>query len=73
MEKLAKTSPLKKIGARLRDYERKFPGCENLETGTDAYWKCVIPRMTMTMYHASGSNRMGAASDPMAVVDPELR
>ncbi|XP_064627624.1 glucose dehydrogenase [FAD, quinone]-like [Lineus longissimus] len=73
MEKLAKTSPLKKIGARLRDLEKKFPGCENLEAGTDAYWKCVIPRMTMTMYHASGSAKMGAATDPLAVVDPELR
>ncbi|MDH4872367.1 choline dehydrogenase [Pseudomonas sp. BN515] len=46
------------------------PGPENLsDQALDAWAR----RVTETGYHASGTCKMGPASDPEAVVDPELR
>ena len=33
----------------------------------------LVRRTNHTVYHVSGTCRMGAADDPMAVVDPQLR
>ncbi len=47
-----------------------LPGPENLsDQALDAWAR----RVTETGYHASGTCKMGPASDPEAVVDPELR
>ena len=47
--------------------------CESLGFDSDAYWRCYIRQMTFTIYHPVGTCRMGAKSDPKAVVDPQLR
>ncbi|WAG81124.1 choline dehydrogenase [Metapseudomonas furukawaii] len=46
------------------------PGPESLSDGALDAW---ARRVTETGYHASGTCKMGPASDPEAVVDPELR
>lgn len=67
--KFVNTKPFKKIGARLR--EQKVPGCERLKG--DEYWACCIRTMTSTIYHATGTCKMGAPNDLSAVVDPQLK
>lgn len=67
--RLIETQPFKKIGARLRDH--KVPGCEELQG--DEYWVCYIRTITSTIYHPSGTCKMGATDDASAVVGPELK
>lgn len=40
---------------------------------TPEYWDCAIRQDTGPENHPAGSCKMGPPSDPMAVVDPELR
>lgn len=47
--------------------------CWDLEYGTDAYWECYVRHVTLTIYHYSGTCKMGPATDPEAVVDERLR
>jgi choline dehydrogenase-like flavoprotein len=47
-----------------------FPGPE---VRTDAELFDVVRRTHQTVYHVSGTARMGAAGDPAAVLDPQLR
>lgn len=65
------TQAMKRFGARFHD--RKVPNCKHLEMYTDEYWDCAIMQYTMTIYHMSGTNKMGTADDEFAVVDNELR
>lgn len=37
------------------------------------YWACATRQKTLSLSHQVGSCKMGPASDPMAVVDPQLR
>lgn len=62
---------LKKINARLMD--KPIPACKHFGFGTDEYWACHTRHFTFTIYHYSGTCKMGPADDPTAVVDPELR
>ncbi|KAF4521159.1 hypothetical protein B566_EDAN011609 [Ephemera danica] len=50
-----------------------LPGCRHIKFGTDPYWACLVRHLTTTIYHQCCTAKMGPASDPMAVVDPELR
>ncbi|KAF3426368.1 hypothetical protein E2986_13520 [Frieseomelitta varia] len=68
---LGETSSLKRFGARF--HSRALPNCGHLPLFTDEYWDCAIRQYTMTIYHMSCTAKMGPPSDPMAVVDPELR
>lgn len=65
------TQALKRFGARFHD--RQVPNCKHLEMYTDEYWDCAIQQYTMTIYHMSGTCKMGQADDPYAVVDNQLR
>ncbi|XP_078042022.1 glucose dehydrogenase [FAD, quinone] [Augochlora pura] len=65
------TSSMKRFGARF--HSKPVPNCKHLPLFTDEYWECAIRQYTMTIYHMSCTAKMGPASDPMAVVDPELR
>ncbi|PSN57089.1 Glucose dehydrogenase [FAD, quinone] [Blattella germanica] len=67
---LGETSAMKRFGSRF--HRKPVPGCKNLPLFTDEYWECVLRQYTMTIYHMSGSAKMGPPEDPMAVVDPEL-
>ncbi|XP_063368950.1 glucose dehydrogenase [FAD, quinone] [Cydia amplana] len=68
---VAETKAMKRFGARFHD--KPLPNCKHLPLYTDEYWDCLIRQYTMTIYHLSGTAKMGPSSDPMAVVDPELR
>lgn len=65
------TQAMKRFGARF--HERQVPNCKEFEMYTDDYWDCAVRQYTMTIYHMSGSAKMGTADDPFAVVDHKLR
>lgn len=69
--KLVDTPPFKKYGAKL--HTKKFPNCNQHEFGSDEYWECAVRTVTATLHHQITTCKMGPASDPEAVVDPELR
>ncbi|TDG41452.1 hypothetical protein AWZ03_012128 [Drosophila navojoa] len=62
---------LQALGTRLLD--RPVPGCEHKLFGSDDYWRCSIRTMSYTLHHQVATCRMGPASDPTAVVSPELK
>ena len=51
----------------------KMPGCQHLTFDTYEYWECAIRHFTFTIYHPTGTCKMGPKSDPGAVVDSRLR
>ncbi|CAB0043384.1 unnamed protein product [Trichogramma brassicae] len=65
------TPTMKRFGARF--HSKKLPNCRHLPHFTDEYWNCVIRQYTMTIYHMSGTAKMGPSWDREAVVDPQLR
>jgi choline dehydrogenase len=46
--------------------------CSGHEFDSDAYRECSISYMTFTMFHQSGTCKMGPDSDPDAVVDSSV-
>ena len=68
---LSKTKAMQELGSTLYDVPVK--GCEELEYDSDYYWECAIRTFTFTIYHYSGTCKMGPESDPTAVVNPELK
>lgn len=54
-------------------FKQVFPGCEIYPIYSDPYLACAARVYTSTIYHPVGTCRMGAASDPRTVVDPQLR
>ncbi|XP_034230950.1 glucose dehydrogenase [FAD, quinone] [Thrips palmi] len=50
-----------------------MPGCRHHPFDSDAYWECAIRHFTFTIYHPTGTCKMGPITDPDAVVDPRLR
>lgn len=49
------------------------PDCEKFRPLSDEFWGCLAQHYTQTIYHPVGTAKMGPSSDPMAVVDPQLR
>lgn len=47
--------------------------CANHKWGTDDYFACLFTRYTTTIFHPSGTCKMGPAKDKDAVVDPRLK
>lgn len=68
---MLETDALQKIGATL--HREPIPTCAHLGFGTDEYWACQARHFTFTIYHYSGTCKMGPAGDETAVVDPRLR
>ena len=68
---LAETQALKQFDARF--HKKQVPNCKHLPIFTDEYWDCAIRQYTMTIYHFSGTSKMGPSTDPMAVVDSKLK
>ncbi|CAG7734017.1 unnamed protein product [Allacma fusca] len=65
------TSAFQKIGAKF-DWNAIPPQCGKLVNTRD-YWKCYIRHRSSSNFHVTGTNRMGKADDPRAVVDSKLR
>ena len=68
---LSKTEPFAAYGSKIHDV--KIPGCRSFDFGTDEYWRCAIRHLPSMMNHEVGTAKMGPATDPNAVVDPQLR
>lgn len=69
---IARQPSMKKIGTRL--YDMPIEEClEYGPFGSDAYFACQAQMFTFTIYHQSGTCKMGVAGDPTAVVDPRLK
>ncbi|UYV67460.1 hypothetical protein LAZ67_5000695 [Cordylochernes scorpioides] len=71
VKKLGDSEPFKKLGTRMVDIPPKE--CRHLPFFSDDYLRCYIRFFTITVYHPVGTCKMGPASDPAAVVDPQLR
>ncbi len=67
---LTDTKPFRSVNAQF--WSNKMPGCEHLEMPSDAYFQCMIRHHTVTIYHYSGTAKMGPEWDDSAVVDPRL-
>lgn len=65
------TIAMKQFGSRF--HSKPLPNCKHLPLYTDDYWECFIRQYTMSIYHYSCTAQMGPASNPWAVVDPQLR
>jgi len=50
-----------------------MPGCEHTNAWSDEYWECMCRHYTTTIYHHSGSAKMGPPEDPAAVTNHELK
>lgn len=70
-EQLSQMDAMKRIDAKL--WNKPIPGCEHNQFDSDDYWKCAARHLTFTIYHLTGTCKMGPLGDPTAVVDPRLR
>uniref|UniRef100_A0A2H8TE31 Glucose dehydrogenase acceptor n=1 Tax=Melanaphis sacchari TaxID=742174 RepID=A0A2H8TE31_9HEMI len=70
-ERLSQMNAFKRVDAKL--WKEPIPGCEHFQFDSDDYWKCAARHLTFTIYHLSGTCKMGPIGDPTAVVDPRLR
>ncbi|CAG9770844.1 unnamed protein product [Ceutorhynchus assimilis] len=71
IQKLVETKPFQELGARLN--RRSMDECQDYLFDSDNYWKCAIRAMTVTIYHQTGTAKMGPLDDPEAVVNPKLQ
>lgn len=71
VQKMVKTDAMQRLGTRI--LETPIPGCVQHKFDSDAYWKCLTRQVSFTIYHLSGTCKMGPKQDPTAVVDPRLR
>ena len=71
-QKFGRTKTMRDIGAK--QLPVPHPYCsEQHDYDTDAFWECVVRHDTKTVFHHSGTCKMGAVDDQTAVVDPQLR
>ncbi|EDS39695.1 choline dehydrogenase, mitochondrial [Culex quinquefasciatus] len=68
---LGESAPFAKYGSSLDP--TPIPGCESLPFRSDDYWKCTVQQMASLSPHQCGTCKMGPASDPSAVVNPQLQ
>lgn len=61
------------VATEAEEIHVKISECDKLEYDTDEYWHCYIRWMSTTLYHPVGTAKMGPASDPEAVLTPELK
>lgn len=66
-----KTKTFQKLDAKLAP--EHFPGCEDFEMKSEAYYECLIRMVTVTLAHPCCTAPMGIKGSPKAVVDSELR
>ncbi|KAK3913613.1 Glucose dehydrogenase [FAD, quinone] [Frankliniella fusca] len=70
-QRLLQTPSMKAVEARIFDVP--LPACAHLRFGTRGYWRCHIRQLPQTIYHQSGTCRMGDPRHKDSVVDPRLR
>lgn len=65
------TQAFQRFGSR--PHNIPFPACAHLTFMSDEYWECCARQFTFTIYHPTGTCKMGPSWDSDAVVDPRLR
>ncbi|XP_033740721.1 glucose dehydrogenase [FAD, quinone]-like isoform X2 [Pecten maximus] len=70
-QRMMKTDALKKLGTKFRELD--IPECREKTPDSDEHWECLVRHLATTIYHPASTCKMGAVSDPTAVVDPQLR
>jgi glucose dehydrogenase (acceptor) len=68
--KIMQTRVFRALNATLNP--NTVPACEKYEKLSDDFWACLARHYTQTIYHPTGTSKMGPSSDPMAVVDSTL-
>lgn len=68
---LAKTKALSKYNMTLSN--APLAACSKYPFLSNEYWMCAVHQDTGPENHQAGSCKMGPSTDPMAVVDPQLR
>ncbi|XP_011704088.1 PREDICTED: glucose dehydrogenase [FAD, quinone]-like [Wasmannia auropunctata] len=69
--KIGQTKTMQKFDSQLLNITHTE--CKNDEYDSDAYWECMIRIQSSTIFHPSGTCKMGPRGDPTAVVDPRLK
>ncbi|KXJ78950.1 hypothetical protein RP20_CCG002893 [Aedes albopictus] len=69
--RIAESQNFAEYGARLDP--TPVPACAHLRFRSNRYWRCVVRQLGKNIHHQSGTCKMGPASDPTAVVNPELQ
>lgn len=69
--KLAETKTFKEIGFKLTWLD--IEACQHLDKSSDEFLKCMVKEMSFSLYHPTGTAKMGPVTDNTAVVDPELK
>ncbi|CAL7944276.1 unnamed protein product [Xylocopa violacea] len=62
---------MQKFGSRV--YNETVSECKKHPFDSDDYWTCNLRSETFTVYHYSGTCKMGPENDTSAVVDPTLK
>ncbi|KAF5286209.1 hypothetical protein FQA39_LY16379 [Lamprigera yunnana] len=70
-QKVVKTKAFAQMQPKLVHMD--LVNCRSFVPDSDDYWKCAIRNMATTIYHLSGTAKMGPEEDPTAVVDQRLR
>lgn len=65
------TKAMRKYGSKAHDYV--VPGCEEFVKDSDEYWECAVRTLTITLWHFSGTCKMGSEYDRTAVVNTRLQ
>jgi choline dehydrogenase len=68
---ISNTTAFRKFGSR--PHTIPMPGCKKYAFDTDQYWECALRHFTFTIYHPTGTCKMGPSYDELAVVDHELK
>lgn len=68
-EKICQSEPLNDV---LTSMSKELNGNEPMEN-EDQFWESYIRKYSVTVYHPTGTCKMGTEDDPMAVVTPDTR
>ena len=68
---ISRSKGMRKFGSMLHDVP--ILGCEKFKYDSDQYWECAVRTFPFTLYHFSGTCKMGPEWDSRAVVNPNLQ
>lgn len=68
---IGRTKAMQKFNSQFHSIP--IPGCTRHKFMSDEYWKCQAMHLTNTIYHLSGTCKMGPRNDSEAVVDARLK
>lgn len=68
---VSNTTTFQRFGSRT--HKIPIPGCQRFPFDSYEYWECSIRHFTFTIYHPTGTCKMGPKNDPSSVVDNRLR